>query len=204
MSSQINSFNYSKTNRLKEIRDKIEKCMTQEIIDKLMNDLNDSNIGVYKYSQRNKSYSNVEALRSIQKNIEELKKDIKSIGTNGEENRFLLFEAKGDKLLKKLDAFGDLSEQKFEKFREERRIAIQQLKELSECLKKSSIENLKQLLKTINCYINRIPHEYENYENLFNTIETFTNESKSPSIKEIDDYRFQLEEIKNKIIFDEN
>jgi hypothetical protein len=204
MCSQPNQFNYNKTNRLKEIKDKTEKSMTQEIIDKLMNDLNDNNIEVDKYSQRNKSYSNVEALRSIQKSIEELKKDIESIEANGEENKFLLFELKGDKLLKKLDAFGDLSQPKFEKLREERRIAIQQLNELSECLKQSSIENLRQLFKTICCYINRIPNEYKSYENLFNKVETFLNESKSPSIKEIDDYRFQLEEIKNKIIFDEN
>jgi len=176
---------------LKEIKEKFEKHMTRDIIDNLLN-----NINVSSYDNSQKKFDiKFDELRNIEEKIENLQIQITDIKTNGEEKRFLLFEAEGLKLLEQLDKIEDLSDQKFEELRVERRKAIQRLKQLSEKLKQFSIENLKQLLSDVYKRVN----EQKTYEVLLNDIVVFINESKSLTFKEIDDYRYQLEDIKYKL-----
>jgi len=197
MSSQSDKFIYDQNKRLREIKEKIKKHMNEQIIGNLLNHINNNG----NKSQNKFDYNNHQ-LKSIEEKIQNLETHIKHIKTDGKEDRFLFFKAKGLKLLKQLDKMEDLSDHEFEKLREERRKLIQRLKALSENLKKLSIENLKQLVHFVNINVKRI-NEEKNYETLFEQIQVLINE-RDPTIQQIDDYIHQLQDIKEKHCFDEN
>lgn len=132
-------------------------------------------------------------LRSINSDIDQLEKKIETVKPYGSETRFLVFNQECIKLYTKLDAIGDLSDDVYADIRSKRKESYDRLDSLSDQLTVKAMNNLKKLLESLTYHRNVEMRE------LIEKIKKFIDGNDKPSIKDIEDYRYQLVEKKNSI-----
>ena len=105
-------------------------------------------------------------------------------------NKYLIYEDRCRKLLTKLDGIQMDSEGE----RTKRKTLIERIINCSTILKKSSIENLKNLLSIV-----RNLDTTKVHRDVFDKIDKFIAQSSGSTITEVDEHRYELEDIKQNI-----
>jgi small-conductance mechanosensitive channel len=135
----------------------------------------------------------LKVLKQIEKEIENLTNKVKDIERNGRETLILSYNDERIKLFAKLDSIGGSSEEITDELRSRRRKSYTNLDELSKILYELALNNLDKLLKSLH-YLKINDQEFQKISNDINLIKE---NKKKATIKELDDYRYALEEIKD-------
>jgi len=131
-------------------------------------------------------------LKTIEDEIQKLQNQINEVKADGTETRILSYNDKCIKLYAKLDSIADSAQEITESIRTRRKKSYSNLEDLSKQLNELALTNLNSLLKSVM----RSSVSDPEIKKLFNEINPINERNKKASIKELDNYRYLLEQIK--------
>jgi hypothetical protein len=180
---------YDKEKRWKTVEKKLRKLMANALnVINFENTDNTSN----KNEPIDQNSTHLLVLKSIEDNIQKLQNKISQIEANGKENRFLLLNEECIKLFAKLDSMGEPNDENSGALRNRRKESYTLLDKLSKELNVLAMDNLKKLLNSVES-LNSNDSELRK---LISDINLFIINNENASIKDIDKYRYLLEEKK--------
>jgi hypothetical protein len=180
---------YHKQKRWKTVDKKLRQLM-----DNALNVINFENIdnNINKNEPIHQNSTQLLVLKSIEDNIHKLQNKISQIEANGKENTFLSLNEQCIQLFAKLDSMGDLNHHNSSALRNRRKECYLLLEKLSKQLNVLAMDNLKKLLNSVKS-LNSNDLELTK---LISDINLFIINNKNASIKDIDEYRYLLQDKK--------
>jgi hypothetical protein len=130
-------------------------------------------------------------LESVEENITELEEMFSDLQSNAYDNKFLHFDAKLVELLRELDGLDYLKD---ETLRLKRRNNYEALEKLSEKLKNLAFKDLESLYSKVSKKIS-MNNQLDLQCSVIQHIESFLRSNEGTTIREIDDFRYELYEI---------